>query len=53
MGQPKKLGHAGSKGLLIFTYGGFKTLSLQSCSLQMPSSSHFTGTFFGTPQGEK
>ena len=48
MGQPKKLGHAGSKGrLLIFTYlhRGFKTLSLQSCSLQMPSSSHFSGFF--------
>ena len=48
MEQPKKLGHAGSKGsLLIFTYlhRGFKTLSLQSCSLQMPSSSHFSGLF--------
>ena len=48
MGQPKKLGHAGSKGsLLIFTYlhRGFKTQSLQSCSLQMPSSSHFSGLF--------
>lgn len=51
--RAQKVGPCRIKRPAFDLHGGFKTRSLQSFSLQMPSSSHFAGTFLGTPQGEK